>query len=67
MGIYTVVGFAVDDANELARVESLERPEKVVAIVTHDKSGVFLSWCSTEQRLHEHEIPVGWWKNGKRI
>jgi hypothetical protein len=67
MGIFTSVGMAVNDANELARKESLRRPERLVAVVTHDPNGVFLSWTTVEQVLRANEVEAGWWQAGRKL
>jgi hypothetical protein len=65
MTIHTTVGLAVHDANVQARELSIKRPkELIMAVVTHDKSGVFLSWASPQQDLADNEVEAGWWKNG---
>jgi hypothetical protein len=65
MTIHTTVGLAVSDANEEARKLSLKLPTKrIMAIVNHDRYGVFVSWASTMQELAENEVECGFWRNG---
>jgi hypothetical protein len=66
--LHTAVGLAVDAANDEARITSLKyRDKRTIAVVTHDRSGVFLAWSTTEQALSDNEVPAGWWENGVKI
>ena len=60
------MGLAVSAANDEARVLSLKRPGTLImAVVTRDKpSGKLLAWATTEQKMAENDVEIGFWKNG---
>jgi hypothetical protein len=64
--IHTLVGAAVEAANEEARELSLKYGT-MFAIVTTDKSGAFLAWATVPQNLASNDMLAGTWKNGKRV
>ena len=70
MGIYTVVGAAVEDANAQAKLLSTDQRMKdklIQAVISRDRSGVFLSWATPEQRMGEADTECGWWKGGIKL
>ena len=66
MNIYTFVSLAVADANRQAREISMDHAGLIMAVVTHDRSGIFVSWATTEQKLADNEVECGWWRHGKK-
>ena len=64
--IHNHVCLAVSAANDEARALSLKRPGVLImAVVTRDKpSGKLLAWATTEQKMAENDVEIGWWKNG---
>ncbi|MCK9361659.1 hypothetical protein M0Q28_05580 [Patescibacteria group bacterium] len=64
--IHTLVGAAVEAANEEARRLSLKHGH-TVAIVTTDKSGMFLAWATVPQDLAPNEMLAGRWRDGERV
>jgi hypothetical protein len=70
MGIFSVVGLAVSDANRMARELSLKRPrELIMAVVTRDTGTkrVFISWATPEQNMAGNDTECGWWRGGKNL
>lgn len=64
--IHSVVGSAVESAQRQARDVSLRFGE-AIAIVTRDRSGVFLAWASTPQSLAKNELLAGRWRDGRKL
>lgn len=64
--IFTMVGAAVESANAQAR-ELSRKHGHTIAIVTTDKSGVFLGWASVPQDLAPNDTLAGRWRNGERV
>ena len=64
--IHNHMCLAVSAANDEARVLSLKRPGALImAVVSRDKpSGKLLAWATTEQKMAENDVEVGWFKNG---
>jgi hypothetical protein len=66
MTIHTLVGLAVDDANAQARELSRKRQGLIMAVVTKDRSGVFIAWATPEQIMADNDTECGWWKGGRK-
>jgi hypothetical protein len=64
--IHTMVGAAVESAQEQAKELSFKHGH-TIAIVTTDKSGAFLAWASVPQDLAPNDTLAGRWRDGERV